>query len=369
MNTESAPINSGHTTKSAYGERRGSVGRSVVVGVGLLAISGGLLHQSLNFEEPAVASMEGNLVTAGVDDKKQRLAAFWEQTASPMLQETKQRDELALANAHTSLTELFKKYDLGVPKFADSITGWGIRFKILYRTSVESLEGKAEKTWTQQLVQEKFAQTIVSQPQLEKDLLAIGSQFAYELEANRNVLLSGLETELTAADLSAELSLGTTPFREQFTLKLNNLLASMPGRTVKIGAGSLAAGIAAEEAVRQIIRVVVAQLATRLAATAVAAGGTAGAAAVTGAGGGTAVAPGVGTAVGLVGGFIVGAFVDWKMTDEFETKVEAQVREFLKQMQTHLESAPDGLLPTLRNQAEQSESLYDHTLKETFVLP
>jgi hypothetical protein len=335
----------------------------------MLLLSGGLFYQTLQFPEPSVAS--GEVV---MDDlleiRKQRLAQFYREGASPLLATAHAKNVAAEERARAAMDALFKKYEAGSPKFASALTGWGTRFKILYRSGVESVEGKDEKTWTQQVVQEKFDATIVSQTQLEADLTAITKQFAYELEANRNELLVGLETQLTAAELTAELAvMDHGPFRQQFDVKLQAMLAKMPSNSVKIGVGSLAAGIAAEEAVRQVVRVVVAQLATRLAATAVTAGGTAGAAAATGAGGGTVVAPGVGTAIGLVGGFLVGAVVDWKMTDKFEDKVEAQVNEFLLAMKTQLMTDPNGMLPMLQKQAADAELLHKRALEEILVLP
>lgn len=293
------------------------------------------------------------------------LEKFFDSDAKPLLAKTRGKDLAAIAQVLNSLDAVFKKYAEGTPKFASALTGWGMRFKIMYRKGVESAEGKAEHTWTQELIQQRFAEHVMSDATLEKDLLGIMKQFNFDLEANRNEMLAGMETKLAASNLPVELRhVALEDFKGQFQENLQTLLKKLPEQSVGVGVGSIAAGIVAEEAVRQIVRTIIAELAVRIASSAAVAGGAAGGAAAAGASGGTAIAPGVGTVIGLAGGFIVGAMVDWWMTDEFEEKISKQCNEFLDTTKASLLDGEGGLKKMLVNQIEKSSTAYEQAIKD-----
>lgn len=337
----------------------------------MLVAAGGIFYQVAT--TASAPPLEGRAETDEGAERRaleQKLAGFFEQDARPLLAQTKEKDLLAVQRALDGVDAAFKKYEEGVPKFASALTGWGTRFKLLWRKGVETVEGKEEHTWTRQLVQEKFSEHVVSDTRLEQDLTEVMKQLTFELEADRNEMLAGMQTRLAASSLPvAARQLAMADIKQNFDPRLQELLASMPAQSVGIGVGSLAAGIAAEEAVRHLARAVVAQLAARLAVTAAASGGAAGGAAAAGAGGGTAVAPGVGTVIGLAGGFLAGAAVDWWMTEEFEEKIGEECRGFLSSTKTSLLEGESGLKQSMRHQVEQAAGAYEKAVRLSLQPP
>ncbi len=333
----------------------------------LLAAAGAVFFQAKRTAQPDAAKEAAETLEKKRSPERIALDAFLTREAAKLLGETHRKDMAAVQRALDALRVNFKGYAEGIPAFTDALTGWGTRMKIVYRSSVETIERKDTHYWTASLVQEKFDEHVISDAKLERDVLEVMKQFAYELEANRNELLVNLEVSLHAADLpAATRQLALRNFREQTRHRIRELLARMPGQSVGVGVGSLAAGIVAEEAVRQLIRAVIAQAAARIAAGAAASGGAAAGAAVTGGAGGTALAPGVGTAIGLAGGLIVGAVVDWWLTDEFKDKVAAECRSFLIATEVALMTGDKGqeklLLDHVNASRDACRQAVSHTL-------
>ncbi len=338
--------------------------RGIAGGLLLLAAAGGLFYKVQTTATPDAVTTTGDPAVAERAALEAKLGAFFDNEARPLLAQTRGKNLAAIARVLNSLDAAFVGYEAGAPKFAKDLTGWGTRFKIMYRKGVETAEGKDEHTWTQQLLQEKFSTHVMSDATLEKDLLAIMKQFNFDLEANRNEMLAGVQTKLVAANLPVNVrQMALKDFQAQFNVNVKQLLAQMPQQSVAVGVGSIASGIVAEEAVRQVVRTIIAELAARIAASAAVAGGAAGGAAAAGAGGGTAVAPGVGTVIGLAGGFLVGALVDWWMTDEFEEKITKQCHNFLDATKQSLLSGSSGLKQVLLEQVEQSATAYEKALQ------
>ncbi|HWB06227.1 MAG TPA: hypothetical protein VG796_24605 [Verrucomicrobiales bacterium] len=278
--------------------------------------------------------------------------AFLNDDARQLLDEAQKKDTAAVQRALDSLRACFKTYAGGIDEFTDALTGWGMRSKIIYRTTVETVERKKEHSWTAGLVREKFAEHVMSDARLEADVMEIMKQFAFDLEATRNEMLVSLETRLSAAHLPATMrELHLKGFREQTRGRIQELLGKLPGQSVTVGVGSITAGIFAEEAVRQLIRTVIAQAAARIAGSAAVSGGAAAGAVATGGAGGTAVAPGLGTAIGVTVGLVVGVAVDWWMTDKFKAKVSEQCRQFLTSTHVALITGDKGLEKLLLDHA------------------
>jgi len=316
----------------------------IAAGLLLLAAAGAVFFQVWRTAQPDAVVLAAKEEAERRAEVHRAVDDFLSSEAKQLLDKTHQKDMAAVQRALDSLRACFKSYGEGIPKFTDALTGWGMRAKIVYRSSVETIERKDEHSWTASLVQEKFDDHIMSDARLEADVMEIMKQFAYELEADRNELLVNLETRLNAAQLPETMKhLALANFRDQTRGRIKELLTKLPGQSVVVGIGSITAGIVAEEAVRQLIRTVMAQAAARIAAGAAVSGGAAAGAAATGGVGGTAIAPGVGTAIGLAGGLIVGAVVDWWMTDEFKDKVAAECRRFLTTTQVALLTGDKGL--------------------------
>ena len=333
----------------------------------LLAGAAAVFFQVRKTAEPDAAVAAAQVAEQEKSESQRAMDDFISREAAKLLDATHRKDMAAVQRALDSLRGNFKHYADGIPAFTDALTGWGTRAKIVYRSSVEAIERKETHYWTASLVQEKFDEHVLSDVQLEKDVLEVMKQFAYELEANRNEMLVNLEVSLHGATLPATAKqLALRNFREQTRGRIKELLARLPGQSVAVGVGSITAGIVAEEAVRQLIRAVIAQAATRIAAGAAISGGAAAGAAATGGVGGTAIAPGVGTAIGLAGGLIVGAVVDWWLTDEFKDKVAAECRRFLSSTEVALVTGGKGLekllLDHVTNSRDACRDAVSHTL-------
>jgi hypothetical protein len=310
----------------------------------LLAAAGAVFFQVKKTADPAPAVKAADESDRQRSDSQRAINAFLTSQAKGLLDDTHRKDLSAVQRALDSLRANFKSYGEGIPEFTDALTGWGTRAKIVYRSSVETIERKDTHTWTASVVQGKFDEHILSDKKLEGDVLEVMKQFAYDLEANRNEMLVNLEVRLHEAELPATVKkVALDRFREQTRGRIKELLDRLPGQSVVVGVGGIAAGIAAEEAVRQLIRTIIAQAAARIATSAAVSGGAAAGAAATGGAGGTAIAPGVGTAIGLAGGLIVGAVVDWWMTDKFKEKVTAECRRFLSTTEVALVTGDKGL--------------------------
>lgn len=365
-------VMSSKTHTAASGPSASHPWKGAAVGLLMLAGAGGLLYKvnDATVEAPVIPAPAIDTAEAERAALEARLAKFFDEDARPLLTQTKGKDLAAIARVLNGVDASFARYAAGVPKFAKELTGWGTRFKIMMRKSVETLEGKEQHTWTQQVIQEKFTQNVMSDASLEKDLSDVMRQFAFDLQANRNEMLAGVETKLAASNLPVSLKqVALKDFKIQFDSNLAALLKKMPMQSVGIGVGSLTAGIIAQEAVTQIVRTVLAEMAVRLATSAAAAGGAASGAASAGAAGGSAIAPGVGTVVGLAGGFIVGAFVDWWMTDKFEEEVAKQCRGFLDTTKASLLDGESGIKKMLTTQVEQSAAFYEEAVQSSLHSP
>ncbi|HEX2747376.1 MAG TPA: hypothetical protein VHM91_05190 [Verrucomicrobiales bacterium] len=316
----------------------------IFAGLLLLAGAGGTFWKVWQTTQPDEGMLKERAAEKLRAEVHTAVDSFLNNDAKQVLTEAEKKDMQAVQRALDSLRACFKTYSGGIDEFTDSLTSWGMRSKIIYRSTVETIEQKDEHSWTAALVREKFAEHVLSDKRLETDVMEIMKQFAYDMEANRNEMLASLETRLSAAHLPATVrELKLNGFREQTRGRIQELLKSLPGQSVTVGVSSITAGIFAEEAVRQLIRTVIAQAAARIAASAAVSGGTAAGAAATGGAGGTAVAPGIGTAIGVAGGLIVGAVVDWWMTDKFKEKVAEQCRQFLTSTHVALVTGDKGL--------------------------
>ena len=343
------------TTLPADTRARPRTWQGITAGLLLLAAAGAVFFQVWDTAEPDAAVLAAKAEEQRRAEVHRAVDDFLSSQAKQLLDTTQKKDLTAVQRALDSLRANFKSYGEGIPKFTDALTGWGMRAKIVYRSSVETMERKDQHYWTASLVQEKFDEHIVSGTALEADVMEVMKQFAYELEANRNELLVNLETRLNGAQLPETMKrLALANFREQTRVRIKELLTKLPVQSVVVGVGSITAGIVAEEAVRQLIRAVIAQAAARIAAGAAVSGGAAAGAAATGGAGGTVIAPGVGTAIGLAGGLIVGAVVDWWMTDEFKDKVAAECRRFLTSTQVALTTGDKGLEKLLLDHVTRS---------------
>jgi hypothetical protein len=340
----------------------------MALGLVLLGAGGVVFHRTWSAAQSRSAMSAAALAEREAElALRQKVSGFLSGEAAPLLAGAKAKDLAAVTRALTSLDTCFAGYAAGVDAFTHDLTGWGTRFKLIWRKSVETVKRHGIPEGTAKLVREKFDQHVVSDARLEADVLSVMKQFAYEMEAGRNELLGSLQTRLAASDLPVQVrQIALQEFKNQYGQQLAALLTRLPANSVMVGVGGITAGIVTEEAVRQLVRVVLTQAAARLAGGAMASGGAAATAVAAGGTGGTAVAPGVGTAIGVVGGFLVGAVVDWWMTAEFEATVKTDVLNFLSQTRATLVTGPQGLEAMLKAQVENTSSVWERSVTGSF---
>lgn len=346
-----------------------------MAGVALLVLAGTVFYRTLaaaGNQKAAGATLSAQVFSdaqreaeavAATTDLRKRISGFLSSDAKPALLNAKTKDLAAVDRAVVSLDACFGRYAEGVDKFTRELTGWGTRFRLIWRKGVETVKRHEIPEGATKLVRDKFDANVVSDARLEADVMAVMKQFAYDLEANRNELMGSLTTRLQSSDLPVtvqKVALGE--FQTQFDQNVKKLLHGLPANTATIGAGSMATGIVAEEAVRQLVRVVLTQAAARLAGSAAASGGAAATAVAAGGTGGTVLAPGVGTAIGVVGGFVVGAVVDWWMTDKFEAQVKIEVLTFLQKTRNALVGGPQGMETLLRQQVNATSEAWERSV-------
>lgn len=351
------------------------LGPGLVAGVALLVLAGTVFYRTLSAarnEKSTAASISALTLSeaqreaesaAATTGLRKRISGFLSSDAKPALLEAKAKDLAALDRAVASLDACFARYAEGVDKFTGELTGWGTRFRLIWRKGVETVKRHEIPEGTAKLVRDRFDANVVSDARLEADVMAVMKQFAYDIEANRNELMGSLTTRLRSSELPVTVQkVALEEFQTQFDQNVKILLSGLPANTATIGAGSLATGIVAEEAVRQLVRVVLAQAAARLAGSAAVSGGAAATAVAAGGTGGTVLAPGVGTAIGVVGGFVVGAVVDWWMTDKFEAQVKTEVLTFLRNTRNALVAGPQGMESLLRQQVNASSDAWERSV-------
>lgn len=330
--------------------------KGIIAGLLLLAAGTGVFYRVWRAGQPGGAGQAEETAARREELAQRAMDAFLEDGAEKLLNQAQQKDIAAVQRAIAALDARFRAYRSGIEAFTGALTGWGMRSKIIYRETVETIEGKDRHSWTAALVREQFEMLVMSDVRLEADVMEVLRQFAYDMEADRNEFLASLESGLSALPLPAPVrtSLERKSFQEPLKRRIGGLLNRLPGQSVAAGAGSITAGIVAEEAARQLIRGVVTQAASRLVTGAAVSGGTAAGAVAGGGAGGTAVAPGIGTLAGVAGGLVVGAVVDWWMTDEFKEKVSAQCEQFLRETRNALVSGDRGLETVLLQQVTQN---------------
>ena len=270
--------------------------------------------------------------------KGQRQVFFASQGVEALnLEERRNREAIDRAQQHMAAS--FSRYHEGVPRYAAELASLGTRYKIAKAMLTDwwSNSNDARKVGT-----DKFAELVVSDEQLQHEVTAVIAQFASDLEANRNQMLSELQEKVsTAAVPCASPGLGSTNFAGAFTLEAQHLLQNQAVQSPLVGALATGGGFIAGEAATQIVTRLLAAMAARIAAGAVAEGSAVAAGVVLGGEGGTIITPGVGTAVGVAAGIVLGFAVDWWAARNFEEKVTRECNGMLNDMQVSLWSDPD----------------------------
>ena len=297
-----------------------------------------------------------------------RRKQFFEEQVAPALDEASNRNEEAIKQAKSSLDVTFGRYRQGIPSYTDKITSFLTQLHIAGAGALDMVSDGDGKT---KLASAVFTNTVFSEKQLEKDLVAIVQQFESDLQAHQNILLASVATRLKKADFPAPVLF--VDGRAQVTQGHNKLVdftrtsaASSGPISATAFAGGFITGWAAQEMVSALLARVAAQLAARIATAtggAVVGGATAGGAA------GTGVAPGLGTVVGIGTGIVVGFIVEHWMSERFREKLAIQCNSLLDDIETQIWSDPrKGLHTSFAVAAQEAKSRNEQTMLRLIAL-
>lgn len=268
----------------------------------------------------------------------QQREAFFQDNGIPALSREMERNREALQRARRRLSATFTRYKSGVPEFAESLTTWGARYRI---TKAVLADWWSDSNEARKVATDEFNTHVVSDEQLRTGVANIINQFASDVEANRNLMLSEVEAKATTAGLAlASPAFDSTNLVQGFMSEVQPLITAQAVDSPAVAILGTGGGFIATEAATRIISQLFTSLATRIATGAAARGSAVAAGALTGGGGGTALAPGVGTAIGIAGGIVVGCAVDLWMQKRFKEKVTDECNAILTDMETVLWSDP-----------------------------
>ena len=279
--------------------------------------------------------------------RKQR-QEFFAASAIQLLDKEQQRNQEAIDRARDRLDTNFARYRTGVPKFAEDLTSWGTRYQLAEAALSDwwSKSNEARKVAT-----DRFADLVVSDQQMQRDVAAIIDQFSYDLEANRNQMLGELREKVSiAACPCASTDLSSATLVKSFATELQPLLQKEAKNSVVVGSFAAGGGFIVQLAATKIVTTIINSMVTEVATEAAAGGSAMAAGALEGGAGGTLIEPGVGTAIGVVGGIIVGAVLDWGMDARFKQKVTDECNDMLIKMKKALWNEPTKGLASSFNQ-------------------
>ncbi|MEO1524368.1 MAG: hypothetical protein AAFX06_02980 [Planctomycetota bacterium] len=251
-----------------------------------------------------------------------RRAQFYDDTVSPLLAETECSNIEAATRCLDRLDQVMTGYHAGVPLFVAEMTSIKTRLGILKRMPGGwwAKDGRVEA-----YVQEKFEAHLFSEQKLVDDLSEVLEQFRRDIDANQSALLVRVKAELRKSDLP-EVELGDhEAFFRELSRDLNVYAADQGTTSVQNLVGAFVLGEVGAFAARSVIAGLLTRFAPSVAISG--AGATAGASA-TGAGTGALGGP-IGAVVGFGAGLAVGLVIDWWMTEQFESKLNSELNQYL----------------------------------------
>ena len=303
-------------------------------------------------------------LTKPVDEKQniqRQRHEFFTVTGIQILNQEEERNRAAMERARQQLASNFARYRRGVPEFAEDLTTWGTRYKIAKAALADwwSDSNEARKVATDQ-----FAKFVVSDQQLQRDVIATIDQFSSDLEANRNIMLNELHEKVSIAAVPcASTDLSSSNLTGACTEEVKSLLARRSADSLVVGVIATGGGFVAGEA--KIVTKLLSSMATRVATGAAARGSAVAAGAIAGGEGGTIITPGVGTAIGIVGGIVVGGAVDWWMEGRFKEKVTNECTQILNDMEESLWNDPkQGLASAFDQTVKANREAHETALRK-----
>ncbi len=259
-------------------------------------------------------------------------AAFFDAEVEPRIVETDARNRQAAERCVERLRIVIEGYRRGVDPFVEDLTSISTRFGIARRMPAGWWKGDGR---VQNYVQEKFEKHLFSEAELMRDIAGVLNDFRSEIDANQKRMLVSVQASLSTADLPEVDIAEYEPFFESVARQLRDYSAQQGTTSVYNALTVLVVSEAGSYAAITAIAGLLARFGSTVAVSAVAAGGATVGATATGAGGGSLAGP-IGTVVGLGVGLAVGLAIDWWMTEQFEEKMNAQMKHYLDSLEETL---------------------------------
>jgi len=254
-------------------------------------------------------------------EMKQRRAAFLASEVPKLLDEEEKRNLAAERRARKLLDEIFRAYEARVPEFVEEMTRFGMKVELAKAAVKDWWSGSNE---ARNLATGLFEEKVVSDAKLKADLIRVVSQFASDLAASRNQIVSDLTNRVST--LAVPTAAGTydpSKVAAEFEQKLQLLIEQRAVQAPAITLLSFGGGLVVQEATQALVTSLLRGLAARLGTLAVARGG----AVAAGAGAGALAGP-----VGIAAGLAIGLAIDVLMEKQFREKLTRECTAILAEM-------------------------------------
>ena len=109
-----------------------------------------------------------------------------ESQVEPLVSTEATANRKSLDVARDRLHEVFQRYRGRAPKFAEELTHWGVKWKLMKSTLHDWWQKDNESS---RIAQKAFSDHVFSESELKRDLEEVMKEFLAELEANRNQML------------------------------------------------------------------------------------------------------------------------------------------------------------------------------------
>jgi hypothetical protein len=114
----------------------------ITAGLLLFAAAGAAFWKTWQGAKPDESAATSRAAARRIAEVRYAIDSFLYGEAKLILDAAEQKDMAAVQQALDSLRACFKTCGEGVDGFADALTGWGMRSKIIYRKTVETVGAK-----------------------------------------------------------------------------------------------------------------------------------------------------------------------------------------------------------------------------------
>ena len=342
--------------------RRSPIGAATVWLTVLAACVVSLLYLAFDSSYPSLPELP-----AGPEwSVSQERQLFFDKQAVPAITEADNANRAAAILCIERIKEMFEKQRQGVPRFAEDMTSWSIRWGVVTRMPGDWWNGSNR---VKQFVSRKFESHLFSRQSLQGGIDEALTGFRADVDANNMRLLTQVKAAVESSELPTTPNLSDERFSRGVTDRLQQFSADSAADSVTVFVITEILSGTAGYAAEQCVVLIGTQLAQTTATTAATAGGATATSTAAGGAGGSTVGP-WGTAAGIGVGLVIGLAIDWWMSAEFEAKLQSQLITMINRMEQTVLVGSDGkpgLEEALRGTCDQLQRAYEKTIHDTLV--